>query len=389
VSEPREDIMKNSELPCQAVAQGRFGSLRARLLLSLSSILLLVALLEGGTRLAVLLKYGHHDRGFHHVFKYETFLIARSNERFLQPRAPKSERFRILILGGSTADQLYGLPEDYYDGIFQGVTTKKVEVINLAQPGSITSQELVMLALYGLRAEPDLVLAIDGVNDIVTATKGLPPGIPYTDAYVQLAMNHPFLNAFVSLARHSQFVNVLRKLNERREEKTLQSDPNAVKPAIAEYMTNHSAMAAIANGIGAKFVTVLQPYIHLRQTNTKKETALRAMTNYAYRKEFMTHAMSSLRADLLQQKRRVNAAFIDSTPFCDESTEDCFVDEAHLTGPGKHRLLLLIANSLSQHRSRLEETHTVVSVKRSSSQRHRVIGTSPSTAADEVSHTTD
>jgi hypothetical protein len=325
---------------------GRFGSLRARLVLSLSSILLLIAVLEGVTRIAVLLKYGKHDHGFYHVFSYETFLGARTNERFRLAYAPKADRFRILILGGSTANQLSGMPQESFAPLSARLTTKSVEVINFAQGGSISSQELIMFARYGLRLEPDLVIVIDGINDIVAMTKGMPPGVPYTDAYVHLAMNRPFLNAIVTVVRHSQFVNAFRKLNERRQERALQLDANAVNLVIAEYIANHSAMAAIANGIGAKFVTVLQPYIHLRQTNTANEKALPAIANYAYRKEFMTDVLSRLRAELSSQERRANASFIDSISVCDRSTEDCFVDEAHLTAHGNRLLLLHIANSL-------------------------------------------
>jgi hypothetical protein len=327
---------------------GRFGSLRARLLLALCSILLLIAFLEGVTRIAVLLAYGQQDKGFHHIFTYETFLVARTNERFRFTYAPKVDHFRILILGGSTADNLSRMSPEFYARVFEKLTNKPLEVINFAQAGSISSQELVMLARYGLRVEPDLVIAIDGVNDIVGMTKGMPPGIPYTDAYVQLAMNHPFLNAVVTVAQRSQFVNALRKLKERREEKALQLNANAVSLAVAEYITNQSAMATVADGIGAKFVTVLQPYIHLRKTNTPNERALRAMTNYAYRKKFMTDVLSSLSTQLSRRDRGPSAAFIDSTSFCDESTKDCFVDEAHLTFHGNELLLLHIANELDR-----------------------------------------
>ncbi len=332
----------------QAARPGRFNSLGAQLVLSFTIVLLVVVTLEGAARAAVLFMYGRQDKGFHHVFSYETFLVARSNERFLLAHAPKAGRFRILILGGSTADQLEGVSQEYYARLFGKLTSKAIEVINFAQAGSISSQELVMLARYGIRLEPDIVIAVDGVNDIVTTTKGLPPSTPYTDAYVQLAMNRPFLNALVAIGRGSQLVNVFRKLSERRNEKALQAEPQAISLAVAEYIANHSTMAAIANGIGTRFVTVLQPYIHLRQTNTANEKALSAMTNYVYRKGFMTDALSGLRAELSRQERRQNAAFIDSTPACDDSTEDCFVDEVHLTGHGKQMLLNLIANGFGQ-----------------------------------------
>ncbi len=300
--------------------------------------------------MAVLVKYGRHDKGFHHVFTYETFLIARSNERFQVRHEPKGDQFRILILGGSTADQLWGMPKDLYSELFGKLTTKRLEVLNFAQAGSITSQELIMLARYGLRIEPDLVIAIDGVNDIVTVSKGSPPGVPYTDAYVQLAMNKPFLNAIVSVASTFTVRQRAQKARRTAEEKALQANAQSVDLAISEYLANHAAMASIANGVGARFVSVLQPYIHLRQVNTPSEKALRTMANYAYRKEFMTDALSKLRGELVRQKRAANASFVDSIPVCDGSTDDCFVDEAHLTGRGKTLLLTLIADGLLKQR---------------------------------------
>ena len=98
-----------------------------------------------------------------------------------------------------------------------------------AEPAGLAT---IVAGLSYAATRPELIGTY--VVDIVAMTKGLPPGIPYTDAYVQMAMNHPFLNAIVAVAQHSQFVNALRKLKERREEKALQSDANAVSLAIAE-----------------------------------------------------------------------------------------------------------------------------------------------------------
>jgi hypothetical protein len=326
--------------------------LQLQLVLGLGTIVALIVLLEGGARLAVLYRYGRHDTGFHHIFKYEPFLVAQSNERFLMPYAPKSDRFRILILGGSTANGLADVSREFYSKIFAKLTTKPVEVINFAQPGFISSQELIMLARYGFRVEPDLVIVLDGVNDIRTMTKGRSPGIPYTNAWVETAVNRPFLNALLAIGRHSQFLNVLRKLEERREERAMQLDARALDFAIAEYLTNHSAMEAMARGLGAKFVTALQPYIHLRRVNTANELALPVMTNYAYRREWLTEAMRRLRTELWRHARGANAAFIDSTSAFDNSTDDCFVNEVHLTGQGEKLLLIHIANELASANSK-------------------------------------
>ena len=195
------------------------------------SVLLTAAVLETAARVAVSIKYGNHNQGFWNELTYATFINTRANTRFLQTYASKQDQFRILILGGSAADNMggsdstnrWGIPLATYSEKFVPFTKRRIEVINFGQPGHITSQEMVMFALYGVHVKPDLVLVIDGANDIVEITKGMPPGIPYTDQYVQMAMNHPFLNALLEPLRHSQFVNVLIKLQERRVERTIQS----------------------------------------------------------------------------------------------------------------------------------------------------------------------
>ena len=324
----------------------RFNSLRVEIILALFSVLFTIACIEGGSRFVVFLKYGHQNQGFHHVFKYETFLVTRTNERFLQSYPPKVDRFRILILGGSTADQFSSLSQEAFAQVFSGFTTEPIEVINFAQGGFISSQELVMFARYGVRLKPDLVIVIDGANDIISMTKNMPAGIPYTDAFVQLAMNHPFLNALIALGRHSQFVNILRKLGERKIERSLQSDDRAVNLVISEYLTNHKLMQAMAYGVGTRFVSVLQPYLHLREEITAKEKTLLSISNYAYRKEFMMKTLRRFGSELSHQKRDGNAYFVDSTTAFDSSTEDCFVDEVHLTERGKALFLQHLVKQL-------------------------------------------
>ena len=117
---------------------------------------------------------------------------------------------------------------------------------------------------------------------------------------------------------------------------------------ITEYLRNRAAMAAMAEGIGARFVTVLQPYIHLRKTLTANEKTLPSMSNYAYRDEFMKMAMRRLRSELAQQGLGNNAIFIDGTTAFDQANEDCFIDEVHLTRRGNELLLQHITDGLSQ-----------------------------------------
>jgi len=316
------------------------------LVVSIASVLVMIVFLEGLARVAVFFQYGRHDRGFYHIFKYEPFLGTRTNDRFLISYGPKHDRLRILILGGSTADSLAEVTDTAYSQLFAKFGNGPVEVINFAQGGAISSQEVIMLARYGVRLHPDVIIVIDGPNDVVAMTKGGAPGVPYTDAYIQLAVNHPFLNGVFALGRHSQFVNILRKLNERGEEAIKQSDTKAIDSMVTEYLMNHVTMEAIARGIGAHFATVLQPYIHLRRMNSMNEEKLPAITNYAYRKNFMNTVLLRMRTEISLRQRGKTAAFVDSTTAFDTSDEDCFVDEVHLTARGKELLLRHVSDQL-------------------------------------------
>jgi hypothetical protein len=148
-----------------------FTPLRGMVVLCVLSVLVLIIALEIGARVAVYLSYGKQDHGFHHVFTYEPYLGTRTNERFRAAYPAKGDAFRVLVLGGSVANHLAAVPEHVVRDIFAQVTPRRLEVLNFAQSGHTAAQEAIMLAIYGLRVEPDLIVAVDGANDLVAMTK--------------------------------------------------------------------------------------------------------------------------------------------------------------------------------------------------------------------------
>jgi hypothetical protein len=106
-------------------------------------------------------------------------------------------------------------------------------------------------------------------------------------------------------------------------------------------------MSAISAGIGAQFVSVLQPYIHLRKTPTATEKMDQSTTDYAFRKDFMKATFQRLRSELDRQQLGSHSTFIDSTTAFDQSTEDCFYDEVHLTRRGNELLVQYITDHLT------------------------------------------
>src|SRR5262249_35500106 len=157
--------------------------------------------------------------------------------------------------------------------------------INLAQPGYITSQEVIVLGLYGAPLKPDVVVSIDGINDIVDITKTGQIGMPYQNAVIVGALDHPFFNVFMAVGRHSQFINVLNKLAERRLEVRYQTDTKLIGEMLDAYIQNLDTISALSHGLGAPHVRVLQPYMPLRANRTVEEK--NSASKYTYRFDFM------------------------------------------------------------------------------------------------------
>jgi lysophospholipase L1-like esterase len=108
------------------------------------------------------------------------------------PRAKPAGRFRIVVLGGSTAWG-YGVSADGRTVPAQvearlrelrpGTT---LEVLNAAQAGFVSGQELIHFHQAIATLEPDLVLLFDGYNDVVADLGNPVPGWPQNAPHLQM-----------------------------------------------------------------------------------------------------------------------------------------------------------------------------------------------------------
>ena len=308
----------------------------------LAVLIALFALGEAAARAAIQLRYGNPSQALQETLDYAPYLISLSAPI---PTAPPKQRgvFRVLVLGSSTAG---GIPAEIIAGAFEPVLGRRVEVLNYAQPGHCTQQELVMYALYGMQVQPDLVMTLDGINDVVALTKSGRPGIPYEDLLIEQAMNDPQGFFLARLFRSSQLVNSMRKLLERKREVAIQSDAEAAREMVRLYRTNIEKLASITTGVGARYIAVLQPYLHLRQNAPASERRLAA--NYEYRRTYMIQMMRRLGAALREARFPTSARFVDATSAFDASGDTCFLDEAHLTTQAQTVLLRLVSGCLQE-----------------------------------------
>ncbi|MCP4547831.1 MAG: hypothetical protein GY835_15320 [bacterium] len=317
-------------------------------------LILLFAAGEGATRLAVWFVYGDANQAMGESLDYAPYLISLGDEAVLEFPAKDPETFRILVVGSSTAKQF---STEEIEEAFAPVIDRPLEVINLAQGGYILNQELVMLCLYGLQMEPDLLLTIDGVMDLVAMTKTGQAGIPYMDKRIRHAMTNPNSFAFRQMFTTSQLVNSLFKLKERRAEKAYLQDTELIDATVRMFGDNLLKFAQISSGSGIKYIGVLQPYLFLREELPAVEQDLSG--SYRYRRDAMVHCMTEMSESVVVERFPPHTCFIDATAAFDNGPAravQCFLDEAHLSEEGR-RLLLEFIISKAVESGVLQNTH--------------------------------
>ena len=212
-------------------------------------------------------------------------------------RSPELEKnkshgvFRIAILGGSGAAG-YGASHD--DMTFHRVLETtfnstfdqfRTEVINAAIPSYVSSQELVLLVTEVVDFDPDVIVVIDGVNDIGTSLdpNDQPVGYPQGwykvtngwSNYIDGAIVHRFVNKLRIVSygyrlanRFSTTVNDLQRLIAQTDEKAMANKPTLPKKvnslpldyaAIEKYENNLSKMVRFATSYNIKTILIVQP----------------------------------------------------------------------------------------------------------------------------------
>jgi len=306
------------------------------IILGVSVFLILILSIEFGTRSLVYFVHGPSVAKTIWLLKYEPYLsyTAINPSKIGKEFPPKDDKYRILILGGSTAIQI---PLDIVKEKFQEITNRKVEVFNFADGGYIFSQNLVSFVLYGIKLNPDLVISLDGANDMVFITKKMPPGVNEQSVYIKRSVERPFLNAFLCLFNKSMFVKSLFKLNERKNEVLLQKDKKIFNKMITYYIQSINSVAAIAKGCEAEYICVLQPYLYLRKTITEEEKDLH--NPYFYRDEYLKNGFKRLDNVLSKEVFPSYVYYVSALDAFNNSDETCFWDNLHLNRKGNEILI--------------------------------------------------
>lgn len=299
---------------------------------------------------------------------------------------PKAkDEIRIVILGGSVAiswnlGEACTLDSNLYRLFSEHYPNKKVRIFNLGNGAWKSFQELLALQLYGLKLEPDLVIAFDGYNDLQHAFS-MPIEQPYSHNADQ-AFNHyqNWVNGNVlSLFKDLKLVEALKQqayvvvTKFRQAKSSLKGGApeiaEAAKPgklatqfhypldlnsienrkdfdpynreAVNFYLGNGRLMAKTASIKGAKIIFALAPTLYLKTPLSEYER--QQLDHYGDAVNFVVQGYLRTQAGLKEISRdEPNAIFFDMSRAFDHYDETIFSDSGHFNKKGYE----IVANQL-------------------------------------------
>ncbi|OAN55065.1 SGNH/GDSL hydrolase family protein [Magnetospirillum moscoviense] len=231
---------------------------------------------------------------------------------------PKTaDEIRVVITGGSAA-QSWGIgPRCTLDARIQAILEKRfpdrtIRIVNLAGAAWKSFQELIALELHGLHMAPDLVVVLDGFNDIQHGFD-MPPNQAYLAGAIEFAFERYHNGALRNLSDLSQQLSVVdyaaarlrplsagvsappRKASDLPDKaksaapgqmstrlNALPIDRAAIagrtdfdpynREVVNTYLRNVAMMKSVILGAGSRLLVVLQPTLYLKHPMSAEET---------------------------------------------------------------------------------------------------------------------
>lgn len=303
----------------------------------------LIFLLEVSARVYIYLKYKTQHAGLEVInmhLKYEPYVMFGKNwkvifEQYLNKK--NNHDINILLLGGSVAQ---GFPSELLENAIENKYKKNVKVFNAGMGGYISTQELVLLTRYGYKLKPDVIINLNGANDIIhSLRKTNSPGTFYLNKSYELFLTKPILAPLFKLLQYSQFYNGLIRLGDRN----INYKDKDFTDYLSIYMDNVENMKLFSNAIGSNYYNFLQPHVLFKLNKHINE---KNFTPFNYRSEIVTKLYQNI-ANRLSSDEKLNSYFIDTTNIFETNFNHIFSDDVHFVSDEGYKILAnYIASSI-------------------------------------------
>jgi len=308
------------------------------LLIAILSCIIILAVLEGCARLFLYFSRGSSTVGLvertQHL-SYQPFVMFGSDwdNEFAKYAVENNEAgahsYRILLLGGSTAASF---PKKILEEAFSRKFGGNFEVINGAYGGYNVRQELIVAALWGPNLKPDMVITLDGANDLIHRLRMKKAGTFYLDPTYELLLKKPMLGPLINLMMKSQLIQGTYRLGERI---SVGSADNYMD-AIPVYLSAQHNINVIAKGVSAARIIVLQPFIAFKEPQSAAEAGFK---HYQYRELVIKRLYNKLYRDLADLAKEDNVLLIDGRNVFNGLAQTIFSDDVHFQSDEGYRLL--------------------------------------------------
>lgn len=293
--------------------------------------LLLLGILESGARL--FLSYyldnanaGVKERNQHLSYRVFTMWgkdLNQLSDEFLENSS--ENEFRILLLGASTAGEFTdgGHGQLTLENEFSKILPEELSIslFNASVGGFNIRQEAISLLITASKIKPDLILVLDGANDIQHAIRpNVVPGTTYVDNTYKIVLQNPYLGPVVQLIQKSQIYNGLLRYFQRNSFNEDDVSKN-LSESINLYINDRQFISDYALGSQTPVIFMLQPYVGFSQD---PDDAF-AKSRYEYRQKTVINAF-----DIIDQNSEQLHCYVNSNhSLKDQHHKLNFLDDVH------------------------------------------------------------
>ncbi len=227
-------------------------------------------------------------------------------------RSPESARIRIVILGASVASGAYASAIDNTYFNILGTELRRMglpaDIVVIASGAWKSTQELSALGHYLQGVKPDLVIFLNGLNDL---TGG---------ATARHLYGEPFQSP------NGEIADPLYHTHDYRQR-------------VRAYIDNMIAARELVAARGARMLVVLQPSLNERSARTAiEEKVLKASLVPHESSKALANSYAEIRGELLRLEKSGEMDFLDCSQIFDRERETAFADLWHFSDFG-HRVL--------------------------------------------------
>jgi len=275
---------------------------------------------------------------------------------------------RVAVLGGSTAFGAFVKDERTFPAVLQDLldahlaegssqeSGSRVEVVNAAVPGYVSTQEVIALQLKLLSLAPDLVIVFDGLNDVFVLGSPLRGTTRMEEWESQCTMPlsqriRRSMMASSALLRAAQGVKSAVALRRQQPEPTWELPPGRFDDSVSVYLGNLKSMLAVLKSRNIAALTIIQPARLWSISELEMQAATHIPIERVRAMRAMHDVMKHAAADITGQPDMVsNMLDLDDIGAVPGSfIED---DDIHLTEAGSRAVAARIADFLVTHDNR-------------------------------------